>query len=565
MKQLSINSPTAAWIFLLLFALLFWGICMNTPPMSDDYWLNFVIEKSADGSRHYTPKLISSWNDLFTSWVTRRDIIMNGRLSDVFCAITMRVGGIPLFAILNTLILVANTYLLSQLCIRRFNLLSVTVCIAGFILLMPQLDGTVFWKAGSCNYFWPTLPLCVFLLCQENVMKEGNHVSRSIVVTGALAGFLCGAFHEGLGVPMVGGLGAFWFFERLKGKKLPVAYGWLLAFTALGTLITVTAPSVWMRAVQAHPQPQEGLSFRQLILSCFYILHYAGIYLIVLAVLIGKRCIKWHSPMGWILMGLSGFTLCVSFLENGWGGAFYYMGLFVLIFLLKAIGPWCERHSRKVICYLVLLIGMSMAYQYIFMKEMGNIYHNTISAPKENGVCTIDWPGDQKRGIPWVLSRALPLRKDAYTYYYCGKLSGQEDFWVYFRHTKMDSRYFAAFEGLDDTEPHLRLYNGRYLVRLPKGTRLHSFPNAFKDNGKGMNIRQRNTGNSVFLTRMRALFQNRELAFFDEDYHNGFIYLLLPEGISAYQRIELEYDADIPVGSIVLPKPAPVKVTFPLP
>lgn len=564
MKQLSINSPTAAWIFLLLFALLFWGICMNTPYIVDDYWLNFYIEKAPDGSPHYTSKLISSWNDLLTTWLTRRELLNNGRLSDVMYIICNRAGGIPLFATINTLILIANGYFLSRLCFRRFNLLSIVVCISGVIILIPHLDGTVFWKAGACNYFWPTLPLCVFLLCLEKVMQDGKTISRSILVTGALAGFLCGTFHEGLGAPMVGGLGAFWFFERIKGKKLPVAYWCLLVFAALGTLFTLSAPAMWIRFGKGSSKAMG--EWHSYMLACFHFFRYEGLPLIALAFLVWKRKISYHSPMGWILIGLTGLTLVISKVSGDWGGGYYYMGLFVLIFLLKAIAPCCERHSHKVMGFLIPLMSIALIYQYLFMKEANNIYDNTLSAPKENGVCTVDWQGEQKGEIPWILSSALPSHKIDFKYPFCGKLFGQEDFWVYFRHTKIDGHFLTAFEGLDESEAHLRLCDGRYIVRLPKGTRLYSPPQASHDKGKCMNIQQRNTGNSVFLTRMRALFQNRELGFYDEDYHNGFIYLLLPKEITAYQRLELAYKTDIPFGSIPQSqKPGPSKVTLPLP
>lgn len=562
MKQLSTNSQIAAWLSLLLFALLFWAICMNTPYIWDDYWLNFCIEKAPDGSPICTSKLISSWNDLLTTWLTRRELI-NGRLSDVMYIICNRTGGIPLHATLNTLIMVANVYLLSRLCFQRFNFLSIVVCIAAYILLIYKLDGIVFWKAGACNYFWTTLPLCVFLLCLEKIMRNGN-IPRYIVVTGALAGFLCGTFHEGLGTPVVGGLAAYWLFERIKGKKLPAAYLRVLAFTVLGSLFTLSAPAMWIR-LSGSSKPMGG-GWHSYIDVCLNFCYRVGLPLIALAFLIWKRKIKWHSPMGWMLIGLTGLTIVISNVAGGWGGAYYYMSLFILIFLLKAIAPWCERHSCKVACCLVPLIGIAIIYQYLFMKEISNIYYGALSAPKDNGVCSVDWPGGQKGKVPWILSHALPTRKYSLEYLLCGKLFGQDDFCVYYRHTKIDGRFFAAFEGMDDTAPHLRLYDGRYLVRLPKGTRLCALPHAFNDKGKCMDIHLRDTGNSVDFSRIKSLFRKKEFVFYDEDYRDGFIYLLLPEEIFAYQRIELVYEADIPFDRTHRSqKPEPAKATLPLP
>lgn len=542
MKQLLISSRTIAWFFLLLMALAFWGICTNTPFMNDDYWLLFAAAKAPDGSVYCSTTPIASWGDFLHSCLLRREFI-NGRFSDVLYTMTIWLGGKPLFDILNTLAMVVNVCLLAKLTFRRADLLSFSVVLFGFILLIPRIEGTVFWAAGACNYFWVTMPFCVFLLCLEKIMA--GSFARHIIVLGSLAGFLCGALHEGIGVPLAGGLVSFWLMERIRGKKLPVPYICLAFFTISGCLLPLTAPALWIRVDHlSYGIPRSVGALLDFIRGPFAtFMERMGIPMLALAVCFWKKSIRLHSPIGWVLIIVSCLTFHIAS-RNVDGGCFYYMALCIMLMVLNASAEWWSLHARKAVYILVPILCVCFAGEYFHMKEINGYYQGILASPKEKGVCVVDYP-DGVRDIPFALFASVPLSRHSHLYPYCGKIWKQDDFLVYFRRKGgIDSKYYDAFEGLSDTEAHIRLCDGRYVIRSPKNTAQTSpRPLWLCSLGKRQKCLE-NVKRRGFLHKMGSLFKDERVGSYTEDWHDGCLYLLLPPDISEYDQIEVEFVED---------------------
>lgn len=547
-------------LFLLTLCLIFWGISFHTPYMQDDYWMNYILEQTPEGSPLFTTHPISSWQDFFHSWQIRREWI-NGRLADFMAILLIWMDESKvLFCFLNTAVFLVNVAVLSMLCFRRLTFLGISAISMGFILLIPNIDGTVFWLAGACNYFWGTAFLGAFLLCLAHLLNSGKGYSRLVFFIGIALGLGCGLLHEGLGIPLTGGLAAFWIMERLKGKKLPTAYLWLLAAVALGTCYPISSPALWKRFL-GNPViagSKDGSFFISIATSAFYFLRYGWIAILAFILLFWKKKLCFLPLIGWTWLTFAGFS-CIVGKYGSWGGGYYYSNLLSLILCLQSTAPWLQLQKRWLTGTLAVLTVLTFAYQYVQIKKINNIYQSILAEPKEGGVCIVDWPREKGK-LPRILSYAVPNCKADYRFPYCGRFQKQDDFWVLFRESKIFEGSYSLFDSMNPDEAHLLPWKDAYVLRLPRDTRAASV-SAYGSDQNGYAIYA--TGFPLYVHALNLL-KNRKLGHYSEDWHEGFRYLILPSDIQQYKTIRISYIKDLPYNPFQQ-HPSIINQTIPLP
>lgn len=544
MKKELILSKAGVAAFLLVLAGAFYAINVDTPFINDDYWLNFVMKMLPDGSLLLTDRRIASWGDIWESWCAHRLFVWNGRVSDYLVSIAVMLGGKALFNVLSTLFMLANVLLLSKLCFRQVSLWSVCIVSAAFILFVPGIDATVFWMAGACNYFWGSALVSAFLLCLRALAERTERLPIWLVALGSLFGFSCGALHEGLGVPLAGGLVMFGVVERWLGRKMPCYY-WLLVICVIaGSLIPVSAPAAWRRAGGAAELSPSVRDIAHTLYGMAYRMAYFGgiawLFFIV-AFLRNKKAI--HSPIGWFLVALIGITFIVS--KNSWAGFYYYMVIAMLIFFLSETAGWWKRHAKAATCVCLPLVGGAVAYECFFMADVGRAYQEVIDAPKEDGVCMVDDSWYQGK-LPYVLSQALPQCRSHNIYIHFGKMFNQENFWVYRRNTKLDKTVYSLFQGEVQSEPQIRRWNGQYVLRLPEYSWCRQVECRIADKKLIFSRKEARSSWPIFSSRRK----DGNTRNYEEDFHKGCRYLLLPPEANGYAHISFTAIQDPPYNPV---------------
>jgi len=559
MNIMKTDTPSFSRIVLLLSffvtIVLFYLVNVNTPLLCDDYWIIRVMEIHSDGTYSFTEKMISSFRELLQSWCHHRNYFPNGRVSDCASATILLIGGKTAFNVLNTLAFVAYLWVFCKLCFHRFTLAGAAILLLTSIIVNPCITGTVFWVCGALNYLWPSIPLAVFLMGVRKLEKEKT-LKKRVFVSVCLCSFLCGAFHEGLGCTLGGAMMLYWVIQRSKGNSLPAAYLWMMACVGLGTLIPLTAPAMWSR-LGIRSGGNEALEITSLVTLKNIVIPTAKNAFFPLLLLSICLIRNWRA----YVFSLIGCFISMNIImviavgsKGAWGGAYYFLGLGVGIFVLYSIPQ--KRLSAKwglmAAVLTLILMGMYTSDSY----NIKRVFDAAVSSECSGNPCSVDLISMDGE-CPFVLGRSLPdlcaspRVVHTFAWYY-----GKKACHFGFQYTKPIKGVETAFDGLPKNEIHLRKYSDCIILRLPRGCNIADSITAQQEGKPTLRMLPSRWG---FLSRITASFRNQKLTRCGQFLAGDTYFIVLPEEVADYSSVEIKLRNQGGAGSKSTVDLAPVK------
>lgn len=233
-----LNRSKVIMLLVLLCMFLIMLFCnLKTNLLADDYMYCFSF---ADGSR------IDSILDCFPSMAAHRHS-MNGRLISHFLVQVFLMLPLGIFKVLNSLVLVAEVYLVYRIALgraARSNLL--LCCIFGCIWIFTLNFGQVIlWLDGSINYLWATFFSLLFLTVYINKFVYDRDIkSLPLRLLYIAAAFLVGAYSENCSSTVIFCSVCFLLLSRFLKKQKISPYLWLAVLAAFGGfLFMLSAPA----------------------------------------------------------------------------------------------------------------------------------------------------------------------------------------------------------------------------------------------------------------------------------------------------------------------------------
>lgn len=233
-----LNSSRLLVALLLLAMFLIMLFCnIKTNLLADDFMYAFSF---ADGER------IDSLGDIFPSMAAHRHS-MNGRLFSHGLVQLFLMLPLGIFKVLNSLVLVAEVYLLYRIALgrREHNALLLSCIFAAIWAFTLNFGQVILWLDGSVNYLWSTFFALLFMKLYMDFFlygKEPAHLWSKLLLLPAA--FIVGAYSENCASTAIFGAVCFLLLGRfVKGQKPGWAMiaGVILAFC--GFLFMMSAPA----------------------------------------------------------------------------------------------------------------------------------------------------------------------------------------------------------------------------------------------------------------------------------------------------------------------------------
>lgn len=521
------------WMFavLLIIAYIMYVINSHIPMLQDDYRLGFVLTTLPDGSAWYTQNLIDSWSELASSWWNQRYHFTCGRLSDGICSLIMMLGGKTVFNVISAGAIIAYLWLLSCYCFKSIGVAQLLICFLLSIVFLPNIDGTVFWMAGWCNYFLPSILLLSLYLCIRKI--EEGQIRLGMVLFASLLSVLCGAFHEGLGVPLFAALFANGVVKILKKEKNGWPYWVVVVCVGIGSLVPASAPAMWNRA-------SSGNSLLTAVGGLEPLLRQASIPLITFAWLVWKGKIR-STVLGWSACSFFALSLAVG-AKGSWGGGYYYMSFSVMLLLVVNYAETVMKLHKMVLVWGLLVFSvLALVMQYAHAVKIEKAARSAFTDDQSEDVRVVDCSAFG-RDVPWILGGIYPKSVTDYKYLFVGACHGVPPFVVLYRTREQDPNVYQLFsEESKDVE--VRKYKDTYVLKLPArwdlpGNIVVSQPVRAKSSE--LILSEYRFG---ILPHIKGCLVNRKLGRFERDWYNGCYYVFLPIEVQspAVVSFTLEY------------------------
>lgn len=511
------------WLYVILASM---SCCMyvincHAPMLQDDYRLGFILTTLPDGSAWYTQNPIDSWSELATSWWNQRYHFTCGRLSDGVCSLIMMLGGKALFNVISSASIILYLCLLSSYCFKHLGATQLFICFLLSIVFLPNIDGTVFWMAGWCNYFLPSILLLALYSCIRKI--ESRECCLGDVFLGMLLAIFCGAFHEGLGLPLFAALFANGAVKILKKHQACWSYWAVSLCVGIGALVPVTAPAMWNRAA-------SGSVLLTVVGGFELLLKHASIPLIVFVWMVWKGKVR-STVLGWSVCAFVILSLAVG-AKGGWGGGYYYMCFSVMLLLIENYSGLLMKLGRKLTVWVLLsLSALALVMQYVHVMRIEKAVQSAFVDGQSEDVRVVDCSlfGCD---VPWMLGGVYPKSVTDYKYLFTAACHGVPPFVVLYRTREPDSNVYALFPDESD-DVVVRKYQDSYVMKLPARWDLPGnveVSQAINSKSQDLILSEYQFG---ILPQMKSMCVGRKLGRFERDWHNGCYYVFLPKEVQS--------------------------------
>ncbi len=518
--------------FLLVAAAVFYLFNVWTPMMEDDYYALFNLRRpSFPGDDDvFTTNKISSTSELVQAYFDHRQWHFTGRISDYIYSAIVLLAGKCGFNLLNALVFILAVAGVCRWCFRKIDLAGCAAALLALLAFLPKIAGTLLWACGACNYLWGTLPLLLVLHAIRRLL-EGKGLSRRWKAAAVCCAFACGALHEALGSTLSAGLVLFRIVHRgaSKEEKWGKPYTLITLAAILGALVTVTAPSMWQRAAR-----DGGFTGELLLPNILSMVRFSAPLLIVAAILVWRRPTSIVSPLGGFILANSG--LCLLFGSKGsWGGGFFYLNFGLILFILQSAGAFVIRLHRRAALSISLLGILAIVLPAVPRAWRAHSIVKEVLAEPKNGQTIVVDVSEFGNSLPFPFQMgALPLSISS-KHAVIPAWHGQQPFNVSYRNCRMDPSACAAFGDAGSDEIELRRISGSLVVRLPRGWKDVS-ASLSKGGKKKLMLRFREW---AWTGRLLSLFLHYELGYLKRDFHDGYLYLILPPAALEYEHMTL--------------------------
>ena len=425
MKRL--NSKTATAVYLVIVAIVMYGINVFTPIFCDDWHYRFIFGTQTP-IRTIGDILVSQWHHYFE--------FTNGRFfAHFFVQLFDGILGKGIFNVFNALAFAAFLYLLAVVTARerKHDYKIVSVAFILIFLLMTGFKYVFLWMSGACNYLWMALLLLPFhhLIEREDVPAKYNWLLL-------LFGFVCGWTNEA----MVVGLGAAYFlYFAFHRKELTGHRRYMLAGFFIGALFLVFAPSSINRAFTSsarHFTLMDRIVNMQN-LTLFYVL----VLFILAKAIFGKlRFKEWVKKEQMLitatLVSLFFILFTGFYLEHSRFG----IELFSLMLVLRVIN-WDKINTAAITVCNVCMIVFA-AYVVTVCAKCYNVGQQELAPAKTGGTLILTTN---------PIRTTSPLRRYVIDYYGYGLHGGLDE-----------EKYYGG----DDWIPDYYGYHGQLVYMLPR-------------------------------------------------------------------------------------------------
>lgn len=516
-------------IILLLFYVWNWG----SPLVMDDFRMDERLTLADDGSVFATGKTIQNFPEFVETFYLHRFWHYNGRMADVFAGlIHCFFGGKVVFNYLNTLACGIVMLWCAREYFSKISLYSlVVVCITLYVLL-PAKWGTVLWLCGSCGYVGGTLFYLLFLWSIKQLNKEHD---RQYFCMAAVLGFICGSWHEGLGLPLLSAVVSLWVYIFCRYNRNSKSLLCISAFIVAGLLIPMTAPAIWIRS-------QQLVAHKSIWVTLWYMVgafcRYSWLSLLVVggSLILRRRACK--VSVNFFFLIYSGGLAFITALGGGMGRGFYFFCLASAVFLWEML-PLIKCKWERVIgvtgallCLVIMAQNARQSYhQRLFFEEI-------LQRPTDSGGCILyQSKGDDDPCLSYYYSLS-PEPNDALRSYVSKKYK-RESFWYYVRRSQRDVTCYKTIAALpEDGQCHVDVLDDGYAIRLPW---LYVLPEAEivctkTTDGKELWMRNHRVGWSMW-REIQARHQNVELAEVEFDYYEGHYYIIIPKDLIITDKV----------------------------
>lgn len=531
--KLITHSKVALFVFLIVFAALFFAISYYTPMQSDDFWYHCVIERNENGA-YYTNNYISSLNELIQSAYNHRFAVGNGRLANIVCqGVLFTAGGKGIIAaFLCTFVAVVHILVYAKICFGKVCLTSCSVVLAASVIFLPCLRGTVFWLDGSLNYLWGGVWLGLFLL----LIKQCNQ-GKVWLTCVAFTSLICGWWHEALGLCL--GVAVFVLFCRdyWKHKKVSVSYVIIGACLAMGLLVVLSAPAIWDRALNEMNEEVSGL-FERVALPYMKLFARCAPGLIIFAIVVlVNRFKNINNITTYFIIG--NILLIGAFGGAGaWGGAFYYLCIGMMVWTLSTLKDKIE-HFSVTSCVTCLVMSLAcVSYGVISMKEIHDIFGPLQKNPPMEEPVSIDIT-EVPQCTWWYTERSSPFSSCGGADCYYGKKCAP----IVFNSMVKDKSVYNCFDDKLTNEIQLARMGERIVMRFAKNTRPIRLVACYSDNPHAAPcVFAYETVTDKMLLIQWQFLQGKKIVMYSLDYHDGFFYAMMELPPDGYRILQVDIE-----------------------
>ncbi len=463
----------AAWALLLAFSAALVYLNLISPLWGDDYVYLYVFDARYYFDESFS-RLVSSWQDILDSQLAHYRCT-NGR----FAAHTLAQGflawgrGWP-WALLNTLCLVANAWLIWRFTCRRpgegsgARWQGFLLTLGLYWLFLPHPGQLFFWLTGSCNYQWAALFVLAFL----NLLFLP--APRALAWLLCPVAFLAGNGNEALSLGLALALAGYALWKR---RALGLRWFAGLACFFLGTASNVFSPGVAARMEMAG----EGVAEAELWTRCVNAVEDIGkvladwpsLLLVPLAALLISLLPCGRSQQRSFLLPAAllslGLAVCVRMIDPRatFGGYLYafMLALPVVLTLFDMLPRWVRALGGGA---LALCVGMGLLNAAYDIPRFEAYERSLVEAARAGERCVLpqaDAPYSPYNHSSFLIANRAGMHNRALAAWF-----GVPRFGV-FKPWEMDLLHSvapAAYESLRQPGEYCRANENVFLIRLPQ-------------------------------------------------------------------------------------------------
>ncbi len=228
-----------AAILLIIFAVMF-ELNNLMPLHRDDYDYSMIWK---------TGEHLNAFSDVFEStW--RHYLLHGGRAFTVFCLSLFLWLGKFAFDVANALFFTALIVLIYLHARREIKFDEPKILAAAGLLAwlcLPHFGEVAIWKSGSTVYLWSAVPVALFLLPYNLILKNNNFGNSKIFAVGMfLLGIIAGCSVENLAITTLIISGAISFYFKKKNSAPLWTFAGMFG-TLIGVIILLAAPGNFVR------------------------------------------------------------------------------------------------------------------------------------------------------------------------------------------------------------------------------------------------------------------------------------------------------------------------------
>lgn len=367
--------------------------------MADDFYYSYRILQDANGNVVQSTQEHASMAELWNSVANLR-IWHNSRLSNILFIFLSYFGGLELVRLVNTCSLIVFISFFAKIVFRRFSCHTIIFAAAAFFLLVPVWTLACMWHVASLNYTLGAGCLSLFFWGFYKTRRGGGRAST--VICTALCALLCGAVHEGMGVPLVGALVVHFFISRFRKEEVDakVYIVYVIALVVPLSLL-MTSPGLMKRIQGASGGSGQMKLF--IMMSWIFMIKYLPLIVLFLCAVWRRRKEVLRSFS--FLFAIASIGIALKS-DGMWGGGYFYAGVSMLYFCGFAYRDAVVYKPWSFSLLSCAVVGMAVYHGFRFA-HLDTVVKDIVQKGKENRLVCYDLPG-QDGDIYYILSTSLP-------------------------------------------------------------------------------------------------------------------------------------------------------------